>query len=281
MAVDLHAHTRESDGSDEPKELVEKAVAAGLSAVAITDHDTLTGIRQAQQAADRSGIRLVPGVELSLQWSPGTMHMVVLWLRPEPGPLQDELARLQASRADRNERMVSRLAELGFDISLEEVLAEAGGGVVGRPHLAAVLVGKGYFPDPSAAFTELLGTGRPGYLGRERLTPEQAISLAGRSGAVTVLAHPHTLGHDRAEEFAATFERLQAAGLVGVECFYPEYPPEQRLDFARETRRFNLVPSGGSDYHGNYKAGLRLGTGRENNLHVPDHVLEELEAARP
>jgi predicted metal-dependent phosphoesterase TrpH len=281
MAVDLHTHSRESDGSDKPADLIKAAAAAGLGAVALTDHDTLSGIPEAQSAADRHGIRLIPGTELSLDWPHGGMHLVVLWLEPGPGPLQDALSRIQAARASRNERMVKRLNELGYDISLEEIFSEAGSGVVGRPHFAAVLVRKGYFPEPTTVFDKLLATGRPGYLGRERLAPEQAIDLAVKSGAVAVLAHPHTLGHNRAEEFAATFERLSAAGLAGIECYYPEYGPDERTAFAEHARSFGLVAGGGSDYHGTYKAGLQLGTGRSNNLHVPDRVVEELEEARP
>ncbi len=281
MAVDLHTHSRESDGSDEPAELMRKAAEAGLSAIALTDHDTLSGIPEAHLAAEHHGIRLIPGTELSLEWPHGGMHLVVLWLDPGQGPLQDELTRIQDARASRNERMVERLIELDYDISMDEVLSEAGSGVVGRPHFAAILVRKGYFPDPPAVFDQLLANGRPGYLGRQRLDPETAIGLAVRSGAVTVLAHPHTLGHNRAEEFGATFERLAAAGLAGIECFYPEYPPEERRAFAEQAKTFGLVAGGGSDYHGGYKQGLFLGTGRSNNLHIPDHVLADLEEARP
>jgi len=281
MAVDLHTHSRESDGSDEPATLIKRAAEAGLRAVALTDHDTLSGIPEARISADQHGIRLISGTELSVDWPHGGMHLVVLWLEPGPGPLQAELTRLQAARALRNERLVERLNELDYDISLQEVLSEAGSGVVGRPHFAAVLVRKGYFLDPPTVFDQLLASGRPGYLGRERLAPEQAIDLAVKSGGVAVLAHPHTLGHDRSEEFAATFERLTAAGLAGIECYYPEYEPDERTAFAEHARTFGLVAGGGSDYHGTYKAGLQLGTGRSNNLHVPDRVVEELEEARP
>lgn len=280
MAVDLHTHSRESDGSDQPADLVRKAAEAGLSALALTDHDTLSGVAEAQAAAELHGIRLIPGTELSLEWELGGLHLVVLWLPDEPGPLQDELRRLQDSRAGRNERMVQRLQDLGYAISHDELLAEAGSGVVGRPHFAAILVRRGYFADPSSVFDELLGSGRPGYIGRERLHPQQALALARASGAVSVLAHPHTLGHDRSEDFASTFEMLSGYGLHGVECYYPEYDPVQRDAFAAQARTFGLIPGGGSDYHGSYKTGLELGTGRFNNLHIPDHVLDDLESAR-
>lgn len=276
MAVDLHTHSRVSDGSDSPTELVANAVSAGLNALALTDHDTLDGLEEAQVAADLTGIRLVRGVELSLEWTRGGMHMVVLFLSPE-GPLQDRLADLQVARHTRNDRMIVLLQSLGYDITMEELIEESGGGVVGRPHMAAILVRKGYFPDPPTVFDELLATGRPGYLTRDRLDPVEAIKLARASGGVPVLAHPHTLGLDTAAEYAEAMETLATAGLAGIECYYGDYERAQQEELAKTTRRFGLIPSGGSDYHGTYKQGLELGTGR-GELHVPDHVLEELEA---
>lgn len=276
MAVDLHTHSRVSDGSDSPTELMANAAAAGLTAVALTDHDTLDGLDEAQVAADRHGIRLIRGVELSLEWSRGGMHLVVLFLGPD-GPLQARLADLQAARENRNSRMVDLLQSLDYEITIDELIAEAGGGVVGRPHMAAILVRKGYFLDPPAVFDDLLATGRPGYLGRDRLEPTEAIQLARASKGVPVLAHPHTLGLDTADEYAEAMTRLAAAGLSGIECHYGDYPLSQQQELAKTTRRFGLIPSGGSDYHGTYKAGLELGTGR-GELHVPDEVLEELEA---
>ncbi|MGH9021992.1 MAG: PHP domain-containing protein, partial [Acidimicrobiia bacterium] len=142
--IDLHAHSRCSDGSDSPRELVYLAARIGLSALALTDHDTLEGVAEAKKAAESSGIRLIPGCELSCEVSEGTMHLLVYFLDDGPGPLQDRLAGLQAARATRNERIVGLLAGVGVEITLDELLAEAGGGSVGRPHLAAILVRKGY-----------------------------------------------------------------------------------------------------------------------------------------
>lgn len=277
MAVDLHTHSNRSDGSDEPAELVRKAVAKGLTAVALTDHDTLEGIDSAQEAANELPIELVPGVEISCEWAPGAMHLVVLFLPSGAGPLQDRLGELQASRSHRNSRIADRLRQLGVDITIDEVIAESQVGVVGRPHFAAVLVRKGVVADIPAAFTDYLGNQAPAYVPRLRLEPEEAIGLARASGGVPILSHPHTLGHTSADEFAATYRRLAASGLVGVDAYYGDYLPEQRDELARTARSFGLVPSGGSDYHGSYKAGLDLGTGH-GDLEVPDSVLEELRA---
>lgn len=279
MAVDLHTHSNRSDGSDEPADLVRKAAAAGLTAVALTDHDTQEGIEEAQRAAENFDIELVPGIELSCEWPPGALHLVMLFLEPGEGPLQDRLANLQKSRSARNYLIAERLQQLGIDITLEEVQAEARVGVVGRPHFAAVLVRKGVIPDISTAFTEYLGNRAPAYVPRERLEPEEAITLARASGALPILSHPHTLGHTTAVEFAATYRRLVTAGLVGIEAYYGDYSPQEREKLAATARSFGLIPSGGSDYHGSYKEGLELGTGR-GDLLVPDAVLDELKEAR-
>ena len=275
MAVDLNTHSNRSDGSDEPAELVRRAAAQSLSAVALTDHDTLEGIEEAQRAAKDLPIELIPGVEISCEWAPGAMHLVVLFLEPKPGPLQDRLAELQASRSNRNYRITDRLRQLGIDITMEEVSEESRVGVIGRPHFAAVLVRKGVVTDIPTAFTEYLGNNAPAYVPRLRLEPEEAIILARASGGVPILSHPHTLGHTAAAEFAATYRRLAAAGLVGIDAYYGEYSPEEREDLAATARSFGLIPSGGSDYHGSYKEDLELGSGR-GDLEVPDSVLEEL-----
>lgn len=275
MAVDLHTHSNRSDGSDPPSELVQKAAAAGLTAVALTDHDTLEGIEEAREMARDLTIELVPGIEISCEWAPGAMHLVVLFIEPRPGPLQDRIQELQAGRRDRNHRIAERLRQLGIDISMDEVLQESPVGVVGRPHFAAVLVRKGVVADIPDAFNEYLGNRAPAYMPRPRLAPEEAISLARASGGVPILSHPHTLGHTAAGEFSATYRRLKDAGLVGIDAYYGEYTPEQRGELVRICRSFELIPSGGSDYHGSYKEGLELGTGY-GDLEVPDSALAEL-----
>lgn len=275
MSVDLHTHSTASDGTDTPAELVNAAVGLGLSALAVTDHDTLEGVVEARRAATGTGLELIPGTELSLDYDQGGMHLVVLWLEPGPGPLQDRLGGLQKGRDVRNQAVVDRLAHLGMPVAMSEVLEEAGGGSVGRPHIAAVMMAKGYVPDMATAFDLWLGSGRPAYVGRERLGPEEAISLARESGSVPVLAHPHTLGIHRAGEMAHLLNRLVTAGLVGLEAEYSLYRRHEREGYADLARRFGMVPSGGSDYHGAYKPDLRLGTGY-GDLRVDEHLVDAL-----
>lgn len=280
MAVDLHTHSTASDGSVDPGDLVGMAAAQGLRAIAVTDHDTLEGIPAARVAAGSLPIELIPGVELSLEWTKGGMHLVVLWLEPGSGPLQDRLQELQDGRDSRNARIVERLRSLDVDITLEEVEREAGTGSVGRPHIAAVMVRNGYVADIATAFDQYLANGKPAYVSRLRLTPEDGIRLSIESGGVPILAHPHTLGIENRFEMADLLERLVSSGLVGIECYYGTYDRAGRAGMTALAHRFGLTPAGGSDFHGSYKADVLLGTGKLG-LGVPDQVLEELRDRRP
>jgi predicted metal-dependent phosphoesterase TrpH len=278
MAVDLHAHSTASDGSERPSALVEKARGLGLTALALTDHDTLEGVEEAQKAAVGADLELIPGTELSLDHQ-GAMHLVVLWLQPGSGPLQDRLGSIQRGRHARNAAIVELLGDLGMPVSIEEVVEESGSGSVGRPHIAAVMMRKGYVQSVAEAFDLWLGAGRPAYAGRPRLSPEEAIDLALASGGVPVLAHPHTLGINRADEMADLLDRLRSAGLVGLEAACSGYRRHEREGYADLARRFGLVASGGSDYHGLYKPGLDLGIGY-GDLVVPEVVVDRLRAHR-
>lgn len=279
MAIDLHTHSTLSDGSATPTGLIELAARIGLSTVALTDHDTLEGISEAQAAASQVGIELIPGTELSLRTEHGGMHLVVLWLDNSSGPLQDRLGELQHARGARNEQIVAELTRLGMPVSLAEVQEVGGIGSVGRPHIAEVMVRKGYVPDIRTAFDLWLGNHAPAYTRRKTLTPEEGIGLAVESGAVPVLAHPHTLGINRAAEMAELLDKLKGYGLVGLEAVYPVYRQHERDGYSDLARRFGLIPSGGSDYHGTFKAGLELGIGY-GDLVVAQRIKDELEGAR-
>jgi hypothetical protein len=275
MAVDLHSHSTASDGSEKPAALIQQALEIGLTALALTDHDTQDGIADAKLAADSTRLELIPGTELSLEYDAGGMHLVVLWLEPGPGPLQDRLLELRRGRDQRNEMMANRLTELGMPVTGAEILEEGGSGSIGRPHIAAVMMRKGYVETIEEAFELWLTSGKPAYIGRPRLPPEEAIQLARASGAVPILAHPHTLGINRAHEMADLLSGLIPAGLVGLEAFCAGYRRHEREGYADLARRFGLVPAGGSDFHGAYKPGLSLGTGY-GDLVVPDAVVGEL-----
>ncbi|MBI2169263.1 MAG: PHP domain-containing protein [Actinobacteria bacterium] len=220
--IDLHTHSTASDGTDNPQALVHAAHEAGLSAIALTDHDTLGGLPEASTAAADLGLRLVPGCEISCEVDRGTCHLVVLFLDGDAGPLQDRLSDLQRGRDDRNVRIVEVLRAEGLDITLDEVLVRAGGGSVGRPHVAAVLKEKGLVASIDEAFDRWLARGRSAYVERARLAPAEAIQLAHASGAVTVLAHPLSL--DRTgDDLDAVVAEFASLGLDAMEVEYGRY----------------------------------------------------------
>ena len=275
MGVDLHTHTTASDGSDSPFDLVEAAASLGLSAVAITDHDTTQGLEEAGEAASRVGIELVRGVELSLDWRGGAMHMLVLLVR-RPDLLHSRLAPVRRARMRRNLQIAEHLQSLGVEVTMEEVKQEGGEGTIGRPHFASLLAKKGYVADIQEAFSRYLGRGCPAYAERYRLAPDEGIRLAHAVGGVAVLAHPLTLGLEGGD-LSDLLGDLAAQGMDGMEAYYGAYEPPTRRTLAKLARRHGLIPAGGSDYHGRFKPQIGLGVGR-GDLTVPDRVLEELRA---
>ena len=272
--IDLHTHSTVSDGSDEPGEIPVLAANAGCTAVALTDHDRLDGIEVARAAADAVGVELVPGCEISCEVASGTMHLLVYFVEPGEGPLQDELVRLQEVRDRRNELMCERLG-----LSYEALQAEAGGIGAGRPHAAALLVRDGRATSIQDAFDRWLGKGKPGYVEKSRLAPADAMRLAIASGGVPVLAHPFSLELSPAE-LRSRLEELRSMGLAGVECVYGRYSPEDRAGLQELASSLGLIATGGSDHHGTYKPDLSVGIGR-GDLDVPDSALDELRERRP
>lgn len=275
--IDLHLHSNRSDGTETPTRIVDLAVEARLSAIALTDHDTLEGIDEARAAA-RGRIRLISGIELSVQWPTGAMHLLGYWVEPGQGPVETRLAELRDSRNSRNAEIVAALTELGIDITLDEVEAEAGGSSVGRPHIGAILMRKGAVDSMADAFDRYLAAGRPAYRPRVRLDAADAVALFHEAGGVASVAHPHTIATSEAD-FRMAFESFAAVGIDGVECHYGEYTPQQRATLAATASRLGLVATGGSDFHGGHKPGLSVGTAK-GDLRVPDEVVEALEARR-
>jgi predicted metal-dependent phosphoesterase TrpH len=277
--IDLHTHSTVSDGSDPPARIPELAAAVGCTAVALTDHDRLDGLVQARARAEALGVELVPGCEVSCEWAPGTLHVLVYFVEPGEGPLQDELSRLQNDRAERNRTMVERMSAIGLPVTLEELTAEAGGEGAGRPHMAAILVRKGVVGSVQEAFDRYLARGRPAYVSKARLSARTVAEQARGSGGVAVLAHPLSLQLGEAELESAVAE-LAGAGLSGLEALYGRYSPEERAGLAEVARRHGLVATGGSDHHGTFKPDLTVGTGR-GDLAVPDSTLADLAERRP
>ncbi len=273
--IDLHTHSRFSDGSDSPQTIIELAKDAGCQSVALTDHDRMDGVEIARKRAEELGIGFVPGVEISCIFQSGTFHLLAYFLEPTSGPLQDRLVEIQLARAQRNRVLASKLAEAGFPITWDELMEEAGGPNLGRPHFAAVMLRKGIVTSIQEAFDRYLAKGRPFYVSKVLLSPKEAIELVKASGALAVLAHPKSLEAEDSE-FPSYLRELKEYGLVGLESYYGRYSAEERESLAKLARSMSLVATGGSDYHGTYKTGLKICIG-EGDLEVPDSVLAELE----
>jgi hypothetical protein len=278
--IDLHSHTNESDGTFTPFELVELAVERGVEALAISDHDTFAGYDQALPLARSRGLDLVCGIELSTR-SPGTkgraVHLLAYFLRqPPPAEFRAWLDELIEGRRDRNRRLVASLREKGVDIELGEV-ERLGRTLTGRPHFARVLIDKGHAANYEDAFRRYLGETAPTFV--ERYAPDVPVAIKRvlDAGGLPVLAHPIRLGMgDPAEE---TFIReLRDAGLRGIEVFHSDHRPADMERYGGLARKYNLLVTGGSDFHGDIKPQILLGTGYNGNLNIPISVLNDMRA---
>lgn len=278
--IDLHTHSRCSDGTDPPERIVELASVAGLTAVALTDHDTFSGLDAARSRAEELGIALVGGCEVSCAYRGASAHVLVYFARELDGPLAEELVTLRRDRVWRNRAVAERLVDLGFPDPYEEVVSDAAReDSVGRPHFAAWMVRKGFATSIPDAFERFLAEGRPAHVAKEHIRPGEIAAAARASGGVVALAHPHTLGLEP-EALDRAAGELAEMGFSGLECHYARYDPGAREALAAIARRHGLVATGGSDYHGLVKEGLAVGVG-EGDLRVEDAVLDELQARRP
>ena len=272
--IDLHAHTNHSDGSATPPELIELAKLNGASAVAITDHDTVSGLEDGRVAAENLGIEFINGMELSAEYSPGTMHILGYYVDDQNEELTASLEELRAARKARNPEIANRLQALGFDVRYAEVAAVAGNDVVGRPHFARVLVDKGYAASIQDAFNRFLAKGAAAYVEKRRLSPADSIALIHEAGGVAVLAHPYQLRLSP-EALETLVSQLVEMGLDGIEALYSRHSLADRERYATLARRHRLLVTGGSDYHGTYKPDISIVKGL-GDLAVPYSVLEGL-----
>ncbi|MBK6455565.1 MAG: PHP domain-containing protein [Gemmatimonadetes bacterium] len=241
--VDLHMHSTASDGSQSPEGVVAAALASGVSAIALTDHDTVAGVQPAREAAAGSSLRVIAGVELSAYQGDEETHLLGLHLTDVLG-IERELEAFRDARRDRGEQMVERLNAIGVKITFQDVLDAAGGGAIGRPHVAKALVENGWARDNRDAFDRYLGAGRPAYLDKRRLSLRDAIAMVHGCGGIAVLAHPG------GEGTLTRLTALKAMGLDGVEVLHPSHSGEDRKRLLAIAEHLDLVPSGGSDSHG-------------------------------
>ena len=275
--IDLHTHSSFSDGSMTPTELVYHAKNRGVDAIALTDHDTVSGIPEAKTAAIKTGVELIDGVEISSE-SVSQVHMLGLYIDVNSPALLELFKAQQEERIESNKKYMQLLAKHGFPITDEEVKAVAPHGGVGRAHYAKIMMDHGWVSSVSEAFDKYLGVGMPCYVKRMVITPEEAIDRIHSAGGLAFFAHPYQTKLTYSEIFDLA-RHLKNNGLDGIEGYYSEYSPEMHNTFMGMAKDLSLLVSGGSDFHAKMKPHLEIGVGR-GNLQVPYSVLEKIKAAK-
>jgi len=276
--IDLHVHSSRSDGTFTPRELVDYAVKKGLKAIALTDHDTVDGIDEIMDYAKDKPIEVIPGIEYSTEYNGRDVHIVGLFIDHKARIFQDYLARFLQSRIDRNHKLCANLQGAEIDITYEALLRAFPNAVITRAHYAKFLLDKGYVKSRNEAFERYLGDHTPYFVHREKITPEEVIDVTKKAGGIPVLAHPTLYGLGN-EQLNLLVKRLKAAGLMGMETFYSTYSPAEEKKMKALAKKYGLLPSGGSDFHGENKPGLDLATGY-GRLYIHEEVLEKMKKAR-
>lgn len=275
--VDLHAHTTASDGSYTPTELVRYAKKKGLSAIAITDHDTIAGVEEASIEGRKLGIRVIPGAELSTRMDDCDVHMTSLFVNCKNEQLIKRLDDMAASRQERNYKMVDKLHEAGFRIDRSDLDALGEGKILARGHIAQILIARGYATELKEALHKYLSKGTPGYVQKEVLSPEECIQLVHDAGGLIFVAHLHQIDPQDPEHCRDVARRLIRMGADGLETQYCEFDDEWREATEQIAQECGCLRSGGSDFHGTMKKGLDLACGY-GNLQVPYAFLEAMDA---
>lgn len=272
--VDLHTHSCCSDGTLTPGGLVDHAIEKGLDAVALTDHDTVDGLDELMEYAKGKQVEVIPGIEYSTEYNNRDVHIVGLYIDHKAPVFLEYLARFKQSRTDRNYKLCANLRGAGIDITYEALVEAFPGAVITRAHYAAYLLDNGYVKSRAEAFERYLGDNTPYFVHREKVTPEEVIEVTLKAGGIPILAHP-TLYKLGREQLDVLVSRLKNAGLMGIECYYSTYSPAEEKQMKALAEKFDLLPSGGSDFHGANKPGLELAVGY-GKLYVPDRVLADL-----
>ncbi|MCI9446585.1 MAG: PHP domain-containing protein [Lachnospiraceae bacterium] len=272
--IDLHTHSTESDGTLTPQELMEHAKETGLSAIALTDHDSIGGIAKARPVAESLGLELVPGVELSTDLDGQEVHILGYYIDETNPDFLERLSDFVDGRDKRNEKMITLLQQEGFDITMEKLYAQFPDSVITRAHFGRYLVEQGFVKDRATVFAEYLGDGCKCYVPREKITPFEAIKLIKLGHGLAFFAHP-VLCHMEHEQLHDFIRDLKDAGLVGIEAMYSMNKPGDEEKMRKFADEFDLLVSGGSDFHGSNKPHIRLGSG-QGNLDIPYEVLTRI-----
>ena len=274
--IDLHVHTSASDGTTAPGDIAAAAARAGLSAIAITDHDTVDGYLEAVSSVSRSEVEIIPGIEISTRFN-ASVHILGYYIDPASEHLLPVLNWVIQDRDARNEKICAMMQRDGIRVDYAEMKERAGGGVIGRPHFAEILMKAGLAKDITDAFERFLNKGRRYWIARNFVPIEDSIRIILRSGGIPVLAHPFQYRLDE-EELRDLIEHCLDYGLMGMECRYSGYTPQQSAYLEGLAKEYSLIRTGGSDFHGDRKPHIQLGTGT-GDLYVPYDFLEEVRSA--
>ncbi|GMQ57862.1 PHP domain-containing protein [Vallitalea sediminicola] len=275
--VDLHVHTTASDGTYEPCELVEYASKQkDLAAIAITDHDCISGIKEAKESSELYNIEIVSGIEFSTRYNNTEIHLLGLYIDENNLSFVNGLNDIVDARNSRNIQMIEKLNNIGINISLQDVIATSNSEVYTRAHFAKALFQKGYVSSMREAFNKYIGNDSPCYVPRDKVTPKMAIELVLSCGGVPILAHP-TLYNMDLRQLDALIGELTEIGLLGIEGLYSLYTKSQEKYLKDFADKYDLVISGGSDFHGSNKPNIDLGVGR-GNLEIPYSILETIKS---
>ncbi len=278
QTIDLHAHTTASDGSLTPTQLMVLSAEEGLTAIAVTDHDTIDGLSEATGAAAALNIELVPGIELGLDYPHGRFHLLGLLIDPQCEVLAGRLVRLKENRRQRNARMLAKMQELGLPITLEDVQRASGGGQLGRPHIALAMVGKGIVSSVAEAFALYLADGKPAHVPKDKIPPQEGIDLIHAAGGLAIMAHPNSLKLNH-HDLSSDLQELRAIGLDGIECYYSQHSPARTAELLQIAAAVGLLVSGGSDFHGDPKPDIRIGQ-VDDGRPAPNALLYALKEAK-
>jgi 3',5'-nucleoside bisphosphate phosphatase len=280
VSIDLHIHTTASDGTFTPEQVISHAHQLKLKAIAITDHDTVAGSKDALRSGVPPSLGFLTGVEISSTPPPfypgsGSFHLLGYSIRLDDPKLNRTLEKLQHARKNRNPAIINRLNELGISITLDEVRKEAGEGQLGRPHIAQLMVKKGVVASIDEAFDQFLGTGKPAYVDKQRVECFKAIKIILNAGGVPILAHPGLLDYKTENQLDELIGKLKKAGIQGVEVYYSGHTPDQTRLYTELAQRHDLLMTGGSDFHGAIQPEIEMGSGR-GDLIVPYELYEKL-----